>query len=652
MNIKTTVFKNLSALVLIIGCNCTHLFAITFTVNDNTWQNTPGSLLYCINQANSSAGPHIINFDPAGAPYIITPSTSINLNQFITIDGASSGQIVTLIGTNLLNKRGISVNASGASSIIRGLFMTQYKVQAASLSLSKDTLCLGENVKITLSNHLGLNLQLQYSSNPSGTWTNVDAIKTRFDSVWEFTPDKISETYYRVLSSAPNWEIDGSNSTYRETSEIVKLTIFGVPDLIITNPDALCKPNKINLTAASVTAGSTGIGTLSYWTDANAISPYGNPSAADNGTYYIKAENTSYATCSAIKPVFANLKNIPTIDNIDTKDISNCTENNGSIKIYANGPDGSVEYSIDGGKYYQSDSYFTNLGIGNYEVSVRYIDFRCEVKHAPILLKSPNTPILASVIATNPSNCNGNDASITINAIGTKTFEYSINGTTFQSSPIFKNLTTGVYKPSIRYTDKTCAKEYGSLFITDPNPTDFNARGRATSCAGISGKLIFDGNLIHSKTYTISFLDKNNLVETRTLSSENNAFEIGPYPSGFYRDFSLTDDRNCTSTYTFPVEIGIIDTCPPLPLKAPNVFTANGDGYNETFEIFGLSDYAHTQVFIFDRWGKAVYHTSSDYVSNPWDGGKYPEGAYFFVIEYGTEETNKKKHTGVVHLIR
>jgi gliding motility-associated-like protein len=81
------------------------------------------------------------------------------------------------------------------------------------------------------------------------------------------------------------------------------------PILTITNPAAVCDPNTVDLTSSSVTAGSTNVGTLTYWTDANATIALSNPSTVSaSGTYYIQASTT---LCSDIEPVVATINPIP-----------------------------------------------------------------------------------------------------------------------------------------------------------------------------------------------------------------------------------------------------------------------------------------------------------------------------------------------------
>lgn len=85
-----------------------------------------------------------------------------------------------------------------------------------------------------------------------------------------------------------------------------------------------------------------------------------------------------------------------------------------------------------------------------------------------------------------------------------------------------------------------------------------------------------------------------------------------------------------------------------VPLSVPNVFTVNGDGVNETFQIKGIEGFANARVSIFNRWGDLVFERTN-YLGNEWDGGSLPTGVYFYIIDIGEEGKN---HTGVVHLLR
>ena len=94
--------------------------------------------------------------------------------------------------------------------------------------------------------------------------------------------------------------------------------------LVISSPAAVCQPNTVDITAATVTAGSSGGGALTYWTDAGATIPLGNPNAvATSGTYYIQAGN---GNCADIQPVNVTIDNCAgcTMNDLTSFDLTDC----------------------------------------------------------------------------------------------------------------------------------------------------------------------------------------------------------------------------------------------------------------------------------------------------------------------------------------
>ena len=76
-------------------------------------------------------------------------------------------------------------------------------------------------------------------------------------------------------------------------------------------------------------------------------------------------------------------------------------------------------------------------------------------------------------------------------------------------------------------------------------------------------------------------------------------------------------------------------------LKIPNVFTPNGDGINDKFQItlngeskdkdFGRA-YLSNEFVAFDRWGRKVY-AKTNYMSGDWDGANLSDGTYFYILK-------------------
>ncbi|WP_205513734.1 PKD domain-containing protein [Longitalea arenae] len=70
------------------------------------------------------------------------------------------------------------------------------------------------------------------------------------------------------------------------------------------------------------------------------------------------------------------------------------------------------------------------------------------------------------------------------------------------------------------------------------------------------------------------------------------------------------------------------------PVKIPNVFSPNGDGIHDTWNITNLSDYPGATVEVFNRYGQRVFYSAG--YGKPWDGtvgGKLlPMATYYYVI--------------------
>ena len=122
----------------------------------------------------------------------------------------------------------------------------------------------------------------------------------------------------------------------------------------------------------------------------------------------------------------------------------------------------------------------------------------------------------------------------------------------------------------------------------------------------------------------------------------------------FTTELKVYNPQGCDTSYYKTVKVE------PVKLKIPNVFTPNGDGYNDYFIISldggggtpsggdsgrgNLDDvpeyenyeplsryYEASELTIFNRWGRIVYH-SKDY-QNDWDGDNLSDGTYFYVLK-------------------
>lgn len=83
------------------------------------------------------------------------------------------------------------------------------------------------------------------------------------------------------------------------------------------------------------------------------------------------------------------------------------------------------------------------------------------------------------------------------------------------------------------------------------------------------------------------------------------------------------------------------------PLYPYNVFTPNGDEFNQHFTIRNIHLYRSAHVIVMNRWGERVFEDFA--YQNNWDGGDSPAGVYYYVIYPGNGSPELR---GVVSLVR
>ena len=91
----------------------------------------------------------------------------------------------------------------------------------------------------------------------------------------------------------------------------------------------------------------------------------------------------------------------------------------------------------------------------------------------------------------------------------------------------------------------------------------------------------------------------------------------------------------------------------PLTLYAPNAFSPDGDGVNDTWDIKNTEEFAAVEVIVYNGNGNEIF-SSSNYES--WDGkyeGKDLEvGSYYFVVKTTDKAGKNSVKTGIVSILR
>jgi gliding motility-associated-like protein len=108
------------------------------------------------------------------------------------------------------------------------------------------------------------------------------------------------------------------------------------------------------------------------------------------------------------------------------------------------------------------------------------------------------------------------------------------------------------------------------------------------------------------------------------------------------------DMNDCAAQAEVLVVVG------PCDLIIPNVFSPNGDAWNEGWLAEG--GFVQARATIHGRWGNLVFE--GDLVSTNWDGRHYrsqepcPEGVYYYVIDFERSDGRRFDRAGYLHLLR
>lgn len=153
------------------------------------------------------------------------------------------------------------------------------------------TLKVKDNIK-----GCGSGISLKDTSLTSGSSPNL---------IYSYFTDPETENYVpdpeHVITSG-TYYIKASNFAGCTDVKPIDVQLENAPSVIITNPAPVCVPQKVDITQATITAGSGAALTYTYWKDKNATIALKAPQAIDSaGTYYIKGVNT--VGCAAVVPV-------------------------------------------------------------------------------------------------------------------------------------------------------------------------------------------------------------------------------------------------------------------------------------------------------------------------------------------------------------
>ena len=283
-------------------------------------------------------------------------------------------------------------------------------------------------------------------------------------------------------------------------------------------------------------------------------------------------------------------------------------------------------------------SPLVNVG-GTYILEITNLSNGCQARDSVVIRFNDNQPEIIS-IRIDDISCPGDVGTISVDEYigGNEPYSITLNGQLSSSNGTFFNLSPGVYQ--LRIEDALGCFSDTTVTIRPPNLFSVNLPDNILITQGDSVLLSVSTTLSDSLIGMVSWQPEAlvqcpSCTETLVFPWEPTTFQV-----------AVTDIFGCLATASIDIFVR-----KRLRIFIPNVFTPNGDGTNDKFNLFSDQNVSKIkELSIFDRWGTMVYYEQDLLPNNTaqgWDGlikgmpastGVY---VYHFIIELtdGTIET-------------
>ena len=559
----------------------------------------------------------------------------------------------------------------------------------------------------------------------------VDTSSCSFDSelffcnnTLTFSGDDGYDTYIwtdengNVIGNAKEVTVTGSGvytATQRRTgcTETIRVVnVLGL-DVTVLPSDALCKDSNgnveitINEDSASYTFELFKNGSM-----INSIVKTLNThtfSNLDIGNYEVRSTNAD--GCFDVSDFSIDEPTLLTSSSTKLYNITTCNGEimNGSLEASAAGGTPPYEFSIDGGQNYQVENSFSVATERTYDITVKDANGCTSLTSVDVGFDAE----IEYSISQEDVICVGEkDGKVNINLTNDQgyTVSYSMDGTSFKTSPSFSGLEKGTYDIWVKKENAfhTCVSQKSIeveqlIYLELKAETDFSCEGASNIIIAsvdpiyddevtytLDGGLTQDSGIfenvskgkhlvsVRHKEYgctdapveveieeytpiTFSIVETNINEYTVVASGGSPAYE---YSLDSDDDFGSNNILDLTSTretrdYSFYVkdQRGCIQEKTVflefLDIEIPDFFTPQGDGINDTWYPINIEIYPQISVKIFDRYQRLI--ASYEGNTRSWDGNykskPLPSGDYWYVVRLN-ESSDNREFKGNFSLVR
>ena len=322
----------------------------------------------------------------------------------------------------------------------------------------------------------------------------------------------------------------------------------------------------------------------------------------------------------------------------------------------AEGDDGMLTASAQGGVGPYSFNWsnggageaITSLGAGTYSVTV--VDANGCTTETEATLQSP-MPLEAMILPADPTCQGENTGTIMVEETfgGSGPYLYAINGGAYGSSPVFANLSAGLYQVSVQDVfgcewDTEVALQAAQELMVDLGMDIRMEFGDTINLEALSNGNIVEYRWAGGPLLDCPGMDTLNCYNPRIAPPESTAYSV-----------TVVDEDGCTAEDRINV---IVEK--QREVFVPTAFSPDGDGVNDTFTIFAGNEVREIKSFlIYNRWGEEMYSLFDFMPNSPvlgWDGSHRGQmmnaGVYVYFAEVEFTDGEVIVYKGDVVLLR
>ncbi|MEQ9285952.1 MAG: Ig-like domain-containing protein, partial [Cyclobacteriaceae bacterium] len=251
------------------------------------------------------------------------------------------------------------------------------------------------------------------------------------------------------------------------------------------------------------------------------------------------------------------VKTVPSIVGVDPSSPTSCN-GTGSIGLTLSGvPDGSYNFSFDGGIFENvavSGGLATidNLLAGDYNDITLTIAACTSIEDIDVVLTDPALPTMEFVSSEAPSICNASDGTIVLSVSNVADGSYTIayDGGSFDNVPVqsgtatISGVSAGTYQNlSITVSGCTSVEDVDVVLEDGPVPGLTVASTTSPTCSGTDGSITFTFTNVEDGDYAVTF-DGGSFGNLSVVSGEGTISNIS---QGTYNNITI-DVATCSST--------------------------------------------------------------------------------------------------------